>query len=82
MARRKRVKAAKAPVKRVEALEAVNLSSSEEDMATLAEVKATERKRISRQDMWIASKFYEEQANTQLDDWARCQRKLIGISCS
>lgn len=75
------MKAAKAPVKRVEALEAVNLSSSE-DMATLAEVKATERKRFCRQDVWIASKFYEEQANTQLDDWARCQRTLIGISCS
>ena len=61
------MKAANAPVKRVEMLEAINLSNSEEDMTALAKVKAIERKRLSRQDRWIASRFYEEQANTQLD---------------
>ena len=58
------MKAANAPVKRVEMLEAINLSNSEEDMATLAEVQAIERKRIRRQDRWIASRLYGEQAST------------------
>ena len=53
-------------------LEAIKLSNSEEDIATLAEVKAIERKRVSRQDRWIASRFYEEQASTQLNVWVEC----------
>ena len=76
------MKAANAPVKRAEMLEAINLSNSEEDMATLAEVKAIERKRISRQDRRIASRFYGEQASTQLNVWAGCQKTLFWMSCS
>ena len=74
--------AANAPVKRVEMLEAINLSNSEEDMAALAKVKAIERKKISRQDRWIASRFYREQVNMQLDGGPGCHKTLFGIPCS
>ena len=75
------MKAANAPVKRVEMLKAINLSNSEEDMAALAKVKAIERKRISRQDRRIASRFYREQANIQLDGGPGCHETLFGIPC-
>ena len=76
------MKAANALVKRVEMLEAINPSNSEEDMAALAQVKAIEGKKISRQDRWMASRFYREQANIQLDGGAGCHKTLCGIPCS